>query len=139
MVADNQSTEKDRLSPVETVRLEMSGHVRSLASPANPGESVKACIRRVSMRTGIGFGQVRRLWYGEWRVVPAHVADRLRKAAEAHERQIEHQLAARMRQSLAAMETSSDPEFYRPQIEAVRQLLFRHGDMGSDQGKEDGI
>ena len=113
---DNPSTEKDKLSAVETVRLEMSGHVRSLASPANPGESVKACIRRVSMRTGLGFGQIRRLWYGEWRVVPAHVADRLRKAAEAHERQLDRQIdELRKRQAAlyALTHHSSDPEFYR--------------------------
>lgn len=135
-MTDNQSTEKDRLSPVETVRLEMSGHVRSLATPANPGESVKACIRRVSHRTGLGFGQVRRIWYGEWRVIPAHVADRLRKAAEAHDRQIEQQLAARMHTALAAME-ATDPEFYRSQAEIIRQLLFQHGDVGGGESKTD--
>ena len=74
-VKDNRSEEKDKLSAVETVRMEMSGHVRTLAKPCEPGESVKACVRRAACRAGLGFGQVRRLWYSEWRRVPADIAD----------------------------------------------------------------
>ena len=41
-----------------------------------------------------------------------------------------------MHQALAAMETT-DPEFFRSQADAIRQLLFRPGDMGGSEGKAD--
>ena len=41
-----------------------------------------------------------------------------------------------MRTALAAME-ATDPEFYREQAEALRQILFRPGDLGGGEGKED--
>ena len=133
MPKDYPSTENDKLSAVETVRVEMSGRVRSLASPASPGESVKACIRRVSMRTGLGFGQVRRLWYREWRVVPAHIADKIREAAEAHDRQIARQIEE-LRKRQAALygliHHSQDAEFY-----SVRAAEPEHG--GTKTGGQD--
>lgn len=46
------------------------------------------------------------------------------------------QLFESMRQALAAME-ASDPEFYRPHIETVRELLFHSRDMGRQESRED--
>lgn len=118
VVTENRSAEKEHLSAVETVRAEMSGHVKRLASPSSPGESVKACIRRAASRAGMSFGQIKRCWYGEWRVIPAHVADQLREASAAHDKI----LKANLLRAVAAMQTS-DPEFYRNHIEVFGQLL----------------
>lgn len=115
VVREFPSSEKEKLSPVENVRLEMSGLVRSLAAPASPGESVKACIRRVASRSGLRFSQIKCLWYAEWKIIPAYVADKLRQAVEAYDRQIERQieeLKAQQARFYALTHHSSDPEFY---------------------------
>lgn len=55
------------------------------------------------------------LWYGEWRVIPAHVADKIREASEAHEREIEQQIAylkERQARLYALTHHSMDAEFY---------------------------
>ena len=66
----------------EAVRQELAGRVRHLAGPVQAGESVHALIRRVARRCGMQAGQIKRLWYQEWTVVPAHVADTLRALDE---------------------------------------------------------
>lgn len=85
---------------------------------------------------------VRHLLYGE-RKPSAEEAKQIEAAhlkycaekieANAHENA---KLFASMRQALAAME-ASDPEFYRPHIETVRELLFRGRNLGGDGGGED--
>lgn len=116
MLRENPSTEKEKLSAAETIQVEMQESVRRLAFPGVPGEGVKACIRRVAIRSGLGFGQIKRLWYGEWRIVPAHVADQIRNAVEAHERRLDAEFEA-LKTRRAALygltHESSDPEFYR--------------------------
>ena len=62
----------------EAIRHELRDRVRGLAEPIRAGESVQALIHRVARRAGLQAGQVKRLWYEEWAVVPAHVADTLR-------------------------------------------------------------
>lgn len=57
---------------------EMQAAVRVIASPSIPGESVKAAISRAARRSGLSFSQARRLWYGLWRDVPAHVVESVR-------------------------------------------------------------
>lgn len=128
---DNPSAEKDKLSTVEAIRSEMSGHVRNLARPSEPGESVKACVRRVSMHTGLSFGQVRRLWYGEWRRVPTDISDKIRKAVECHERRNDQAIAARKEREAtfwALTHQSSDPVFYRERAACGEQLDAEMGD-----------
>lgn len=124
-MTDCLSAEKDNVSAVEVVQSEMQGRVRLLAMPSEPGESVKACVRRVARATGLSFGQIRRLWYREWRVVPAHIADHIRRAAEAHERRLDQQqevLRARHAALYGLAHHSSDPEFYEGRIAGFDQL-----------------
>lgn len=113
---ENQYPEKEKLSAVQTIRLEMQEKVRRLAMPCEPGEGVKSCLRRVSRLTGLDQGEVKRIWYGEWRRIPADIADRIREATEAHERRLDQELAA-LRQRHAALyglaHHGADPEFYR--------------------------
>ena len=125
-----RSSEKEKLSAVETVRSEMSNHVRQLARPSEPGESVKSCLRRVSLRTGLTFSEAKRLWYAEWKVIPAHVADSLRKAVEANDRQIDRQIAElkeRQARFWALTHQSSDPVFYRERASCGEQLDAENG------------
>lgn len=115
-VRHSPCTEKHRSCPIETVQSEMREAVRSLAKPSEPGESVKACVRRVSLKTGFSFDEIRRLWYGRWRIVPAYVADRIREAKEAHERTLDRNYEAlKVRQAAlyGLTHEGSDPEFYR--------------------------
>lgn len=116
MKTDHPSAESDKVSTVENIRDEMRTKVHRLAWPAEPGESIKACIRRVSRATGLTFGQVRSLWYAEWRRVPADIADQIREATEAHERSIDAKIIEqreRRERVWALTHQSSDPEFYR--------------------------
>lgn len=60
--------------------------VRQAAEPARPGESVKAAILRASRVLGLGHGRVKRYWYGEILVPPAHEVDAARRAVDARTR-----------------------------------------------------
>lgn len=117
--AENQSVVREGMSEVALVQSEIGGRVRALTEPARPGECVKACIRRVSVKTGLTFSQIKRLWYGEWRVIHAHVADRIREASEAHEREIEQQIAylkEHQARLYALAHYNVDAEFYQTAI-----------------------
>lgn len=100
-MADKPSAEKDKVSLVDTIRLEMSAGVQRLAEPSRPGESVKSCVRRVASKTGLPFGQVRRLWYGEWRRVPADIARIIERKIAEHEAETDRIAAARAEKYLA--------------------------------------
>jgi hypothetical protein len=107
----NRCTEKPNLGP-EAIQLELSHSVKRLALPGDPGESVKSCIRRVAAKTGLGFDQIRRLWYLRWRLIPAHVADTIREAENAHQRRQDAEWETIKARYWALSNQSSDPEFY---------------------------
>lgn len=64
---------------------EMTDLLRSVASPAHPGESVKAVIGRAARRLGWDYGRTRRLYYGEARRIDAREMDRAREIARERE------------------------------------------------------
>ena len=107
------------VTTAEDVQEEISKLLKRLADPVEAGESVKACIRRASMRAGLTYTQTKRGWYGEWINIPAHVADTIRERAAAHDRRLKHAAF----QALVAMQ-ESDPEFYRQCIEEVGDILL---------------
>lgn len=85
---------------------------------------------------------IRHMLYGERRpsvdeareIEAAHVrycAEKVRQNAAENEA-----LFQQMRSALAAMQ-ESDPDFYGPHIEAVRNILFPNGDMGSQNRSKD--
>lgn len=115
----------------EQVQDEIATLLRRLADPVVAGESVKACIRRASMRAGIPYGQTKRLWYREWSSIPAFVADQIRERAAAHDKR----LKASMVEALSAMQTS-DPDFYRSAIEALGAVLLPNGNASGPGGRE---
>lgn len=128
MSLDNRSVRVDMSSveiTSETVQIEMQARVKRLAWPCEPGESIKSCIRRVARKTGLTFGQVRHLWYADWRVIPTHISDRLRQAAQDHEADINLQIERqrrRLNELYALINHSADPEFYS---KAIAQAVGR--------------
>ena len=123
MKLDKPSTRTEKVSTVEEIQEEMSELVRCLAAPSMPGESVKTCIRRASVRSGLPFNQVKRAWYREWRSIPAYIADNIRAKAAAHDRK----LKTAMYQSIVAMQ-KVDPDYFCEQLESISDVLFQGRD-----------
>lgn len=73
-----------RVPDPEQLREEMRKLVRQAAEPARAGESVKAAIGRAARVLGLGHGRVKRYWYGEIQVPPAHEVDAVRATLTAH-------------------------------------------------------
>ena len=61
----------------DAVSAEMAEHVIALGGN---GRSVKEAIWVAARRTGLSAGQIKRLRYGEWQVIPAYIADTVRAA-----------------------------------------------------------
>jgi hypothetical protein len=78
----------------------MHALVRDAAWPGEPGESVKAAIRRASRRLGLAYSRAHQHWYGRARTVPA--AEWI--AAQDAQRMLRRDRAARLRAELAALE-----------------------------------
>jgi hypothetical protein len=75
-----------RLSTPEQLREEMKRLVRRAAEPARAGESVKVEVGRAARVLGLSYGRVKRYWYGEIQVPPAHEVDAIRAAVAGRER-----------------------------------------------------
>lgn len=132
-MTEKQSTTREKMSTAETVQTEMADLLRRLADPVTAGDSVKACIRRASIRAGLPYGQAKRLWYREWHDIPAFIADNIRERANLHDRK----LKAAAFHTIVAMQ-NSDPEFYGSCIEALGQILLpRAGGSGCESGGAD--
>jgi len=100
------------VTSIDSVADEMQSRVRRLAFPGEPGESIKAVIGRAARRAGVTFNEAKRLWYREWRRVPADIADKIREAQERHERQIAKDFEALKARYWSLCNASSDPDFY---------------------------
>ncbi len=74
-----------RLPTPQQLREEMKILVRRAAEPARSGESVKAEISRAARVLGLSHGRVKRYWYGEIQVPPAHEVDAVRAAMAARQ------------------------------------------------------
>jgi len=64
------------------IRSEISGLLREAAKPVQPGESVKALVRRAARRMALPYNRARHLWYEEINSIPAHEADTIRRRFE---------------------------------------------------------
>jgi hypothetical protein len=120
------------MTTAEQVQDEISILLRRLADPVVAGESVKACIRRASMRAGLPQGQVKRLWYREWSTIPAYVADQIREKARHHDRSLKRTII----EAISIMQTT-DPDFYREVIEAAGAVLLPDGNQSGPRGRQD--
>lgn len=120
---------------------ECADHVRVLAGPRGPDDSIKALIRRAARVCGLTPGQVKRLWYGEWKTIPAEVADRLRErraAAEARQIRIRTEALKSFEALEALVDGSADPEFYREQFKAAKQHIRDAIALGSENSPPPG-
>lgn len=81
--SDNRSENSER-SPMSSAA-EMTTLIRTVASPAMPGESVKAVIARAARRLGFTYSRTRGLYYGEARRIDAREIDRAREVARERE------------------------------------------------------
>lgn len=94
----------------DRIKAEMQHRVRLAALPAEPGESAKSAQRRAARRLGLGYGLLRRLWYGLVQRVDAATADHIRKGTEHLEQlqvrviDLERELAAACRRADPASE-----------------------------------
>ncbi len=86
---------------VSDVLADMRATVREAAWPAEPGEPVKAAIRRAARKLGLSFARAHGYWYGRARSVPA---DEWVAAQHARLR-LRRERAERLRAELAALET----------------------------------
>lgn len=107
------------------VRGEMQGIIRSLA---RPGEPKKSLWWRLSRLFDLTPGQVERLDYGNWKNIPAHIADTVRARADAERldaiREQRDAIAAiyQQIQTLESRMAISDMDFHQPQIDALGEL-----------------
>lgn len=106
---------------IDSVADEMQARVRRLAFPGEPGESIKSVLGRVARRSGVTFNEAKRLWYREWRRVPADIADRIREAQDRHEQQIAREIEAQKARYWALTHMSSDTEFYGQRAVEARE------------------
>lgn len=131
-MAEKSSARREMVSTSEQIQDEISALLRRLADPVTAGESVKACIRRASMRAALPYGQAKRLWYREWREIPAFVADNIRERAAAHDRLLKRAAF----QALIALQ-ESDPDYYRDCIEAMGDLVLPERSKRRASGSQD--
>lgn len=123
MVQDNPSqfrkinpNERKAVSSIDSVADEMQTRIKRLAFPGQPGESIKSVLGRVARRSGVSFSEAKRLWYREWRRVPADIADKIREAEDRHEQQLAKELEALRARHWALTHMSSDTEFYQARV-----------------------
>lgn len=106
----------------DTIVLEMQQIVRTAAEPWEPGDSVKAGVRRAARRTGLTFRRAETFWHAKVR--PAAI-----RAVEADALRAWH--AAWLERQAEWLEEQA--QLYRARreaLEARRGIAYRQGDLG---------
>ncbi len=86
--------------------------------------TLQASFYKLSMKTGLEVGQIKRLYYGEWRVIPAYIWEKLK---HAHRILIERALRnIELRQMAMKAELQDFDDLLRKDEERRRALLFRN-------------
>lgn len=123
------TVETAKMTADEVVRVEISDCLKRLVSPAEPGARLKALYDLASERCGRGddgrrivdYGQAKRLWKKDWKVIPAWLADHIRRKVAEHERKLDARDQALKARYWALNHASSDPEFYQGRTAAGDQ------------------
>jgi len=81
----------------EAIAQEAQNMIRTMGKDPSGSPSLKQIFNRLARLTGLTDGQIKRLYYGEWNVIPAHVFETVRIAYGQHlkraARQSAHQAA----------------------------------------------
>lgn len=89
--------ERVEMNTPEAIASNVQANLHAIAGTFGARVGLKEVFSRLSLHTGLTAGQVKRLWYGEWHVIPAHVFLAVQKSYRKHmeraERQAEHQAA----------------------------------------------
>lgn len=117
---------------------EMALLVKHASKPSVAGESVKAKIARAARVLGFDRGRVKRLWYGEARVITADEMDHARRTVRARQQDLEglhndlataHDYLSRLEASLASI----DADFH---CETIGALGNQRGRVDRSRGRE---
>lgn len=105
--------------------------IRALAEPSPAGEKIKAALRRVSRKLpNWSNNRIRDVWNADERIrIRADELDELREANRANEKAAKNELVS-LRERLARLESllvQTDPDFFSPQIDQLRQQVRRPG------------
>jgi hypothetical protein len=108
--------------------------LRELAKPWAGGERIKAVIDRAARRAGLSYWRAFDIWYRKARRVEDFecdaIADAVAKKREEEARNELHELRMRITRLEARM-AATDPDFFRPEIDASRYLVRRTDGGGS--------
>lgn len=89
--------ERVEMNTPEAIASNVQANLHTIAGTFGARVGLKEVFSRLSLHTGLTAGQIKRLWYGEWHVIPAHVFLTVQKSYRKHmahaERQAEHQAA----------------------------------------------
>lgn len=109
---------------------EMQAGLRTIAEPVHAGESVKALINKAARRTGFEYWRAREIWYGRARRIDASELEIVRACLRKQEKASLNAEMAAMHARVSRLEalfTTQDPEFFGPDVSAVREQLAQLG------------
>lgn len=85
------------MATAEEVSTDLQSRLHEMASGFEGGLSKKEIINRLARLVHMEEGQVKRIYYGEWRVIPAHVFIQINEAyrafVESRQAYLRHQLS----------------------------------------------
>ncbi len=114
----------ERMSAVDA----MAGLVREIAKPgAAPGEGAGRAIARAARRLGLSYRQACRLWNRDRKVIPSELMEKAQRLADQPLMQEAKHELDELDARIAKLEAifTSDPDFVRPQIDALRSAARR--------------
>lgn len=79
MKRENFSAEREKGMNAERIVNQSGQMVRELVS-LEPRTTLQSSFHHLSLKTGLECGQIKRLYYGEWRIIPAHIWEQLKQA-----------------------------------------------------------
>lgn len=88
MERENFSAEREKRMNAESIANQSGQMVKDLIN-LEPCTTLQVSFHRLSLKTGLEAGQIKRLYYNEWRVIPAYIWEQLKSA---HRRLIDRAL-----------------------------------------------
>src|SRR5689334_4818863 len=108
------AVETAKMTADEVVSVEMRNRLLRIAREHyEPGDRLKKIWGDLARATGLTYGQCKRIWKQEWKVIPGSVVRRLDKLVADLERQSDAEQETNRKRYWALTHTSSDPDFYK--------------------------